>query len=417
VRYPQAEQDRRRRIGDAQHHGVTDGLHLPPDAGRQLDTHRAGELRDERSRLFVAVRLGQRREPRDVREDEGCRDGPAVGRCSHRASRNVASDRFGRPSPGPLRLLEAGFDTAGPGIINAVGRLSPASPTLLIGAAIVAAVLLAACGEDREPDAPAVGRASVARDPGPIHVHGLGVNPKDGALFIATHTGLFRAPPDDLKATRVANRFQDTMGFTVVGPDHFLGSGHPDLREKLPPFLGLIESRDAGKVWRPVSRLGASDFHVLEAAGRRVYGYGSNFKTRAPEFLTSSDGGRSWRTLEPPAELISLAIDPADPRRIVASGDDQLFGSPDAGATWKRLQGAPGLLGWPEPQALYVVTLEGAVLQSAAGGRSWATTGQVGAQPAAFEADGANDLYLARHDGTVLRSTDGGRKWVVRSRP
>ena len=29
-----------------------------------------------------------------------------------------------------------------------------------------------------------------AADPGPVHVHGLGVNPADGALFIATHTGL-----------------------------------------------------------------------------------------------------------------------------------------------------------------------------------------------------------------------------------
>jgi hypothetical protein len=31
-----------------------------------------------------------------------------------------------------------------------------------------------------------------AADPGPVHVHGLGVNPADGALFIATHTGLYR---------------------------------------------------------------------------------------------------------------------------------------------------------------------------------------------------------------------------------
>ena len=26
-------------------------------------------------------------------------------------------------------------------------------------------------------------------DPGPIHVHGLGINQADGSLFIATHTG------------------------------------------------------------------------------------------------------------------------------------------------------------------------------------------------------------------------------------
>src|SRR5687768_6438573 len=61
-------------------------------------------------------------------------------------------------------------------------------------------------------------------DPGPVHVHGLGINPSDGSLFIATHTGLFRVAADSRKAVRVGDRFQDTMGFSVAGPDRFLGS-------------------------------------------------------------------------------------------------------------------------------------------------------------------------------------------------
>ena len=50
-------------------------------------------------------------------------------------------------------------------------------------------------------------------------------------------------------ATRIADRWQDTMAFTVTvtGAGTFLGSGHPDLREDLPPHLGLIESTDAGE--------------------------------------------------------------------------------------------------------------------------------------------------------------------------
>ncbi len=83
------------------------------------------------------------------------------------------------------------------------------------------------------------------------------------------------------------------MGFTVVGPDHFLGSGHPDGRDDLPPFLGLIESTDAARTWEPVSLLGEADFHVLEASGRRVYGFGSDFETREQRFLVSGDGGRT----------------------------------------------------------------------------------------------------------------------------
>src|SRR5918992_2246739 len=70
-----------------------------------------------------------------------------------------------------------------------------------------------------------------ATDPGPIHVHGLGINPADGSLFIATHTGLFRVGRDSQRAVRVGDRFQDTMGFSVVGADRFLGSGHPDARD------------------------------------------------------------------------------------------------------------------------------------------------------------------------------------------
>ena len=41
------------------------------------------------------------------------------------------------------------------------------------------------------------------------------------------------ALPEDGEATRIADRFQDTMGFTVVGPSTFLGSGHPDSVEDL----------------------------------------------------------------------------------------------------------------------------------------------------------------------------------------
>ena len=89
---------------------------------------------------------------------------------------------------------------------------------------------------------------------GVSHVHGLGINPADGELYAATHNGMLRVP-HDAQASRVGDLFQDTMGFTVVGADHFLGSGHPDLRdEKMfkegrPPLLGLIESTDGGVTW------------------------------------------------------------------------------------------------------------------------------------------------------------------------
>jgi hypothetical protein len=282
--------------------------------------------------------------------------------------------------------------------------------------AVSVVVALTACGGGADGKAPATGPPQVF-DPGPIHIHGVGVNPRDGALFIATHTGLFRAAAGELRARRVAGRSQDTMGFTVLGPDRFLGSGHPDLREDLPPFLGLIRSQDAGKTWDPVSLLGKADFHVLEARGKVVYGYGSEYRTQRRLFLASSDGGRRWQERRPPAPLVSLALDPRDARRLLAAGPRGLFASRDGGRSWSALPGASGMLAWPAPERVYRVQADGTVGASRDSGRAWSPIGHVGGQPAAFEAVGARDLYVALHDGTVKRSTDGGRSWTIRSRP
>jgi photosystem II stability/assembly factor-like uncharacterized protein len=249
-------------------------------------------------------------------------------------------------------------------------------------------------------------------------VHGLGINPSDGSLFVATHTGLFRAGPDELQARRVGDRYQDTMGFAVVGPDRFLGSGHPDGREELPPFLGLIESTDAGQSWKPVSLLGEVDFHVLEARGQRIYGFGSDFDSRQPRFLTSTDGGREWRQVEAPEPLIALAISPADSKRLIASGEGGVFRSTNAGRTWSAVDApSPGLLAWTAA-GVTLVDLDGRVWRSAdvAAGQ-WRPVGDTGGRPAAFESGPRDELLVALHDGVVQRSTDGGRTWTVRSRP
>ena len=274
---------------------------------------------------------------------------------------------------------------------------------LIVLLALVAS--LAACGD--VPDSSPSGTTG-ASDSGPLHVHGLGINPADGALVIATHTGLFRAMPGEQRARRVGDLYQDTMGFTVVGPDRFLGSGHPDARADLPPLLGLIRSEDAGSTWDPVSLLGEADFHVLRAAGRQVYGFDS---TKA-RFLVSDDEGRSWDERTPPEPLVDLAIDPRHAEHIVGSGEAGLFTSRDAGRRWRRLsRDRAGLLAWTG--GLYLIDARGQVQRSGDAGRSWTSVGDVGGQPAAF-ASSDRDLLVALHDGTVKQSTDGGRSWTVR---
>ncbi|MBA3429733.1 MAG: hypothetical protein H0U07_14345 [Actinobacteria bacterium] len=104
-----------------------------------------------------------------------------------------------------------------------------------------------------------------------------------------------------------------------------------------PPFLGLIESRDAGEHWRAISLRGDVDFHVLAAQDTSVYGFGSDFETREPRFLSSEDRGRSWKRLSPPAELTGLTIDPRDSRHIVALGEQRGYVSRDGGSRWRPL--------------------------------------------------------------------------------
>lgn len=251
-------------------------------------------------------------------------------------------------------------------------------------------------------------------DPGPVHVHGLGINPRDGALFIATHTGLFRVAQGQRVATRVANRYQDTMGFTIIGPDRFLGSGHPDQREDLPPLLGLIRSTDAGETWKSVSLLGRVDFHVLRYRHSRIYG----FDATGNRLMISGPAGRTWRTRRVSSPLLDLVIAPSNPDLILASDEKSLLRSQDGGRSWKGLDPPQaGLLAWPAKGRLYLVSAHGTLAVSRDDGRTWRSRSRIGGQPAAFLAATPRELYVALHDGSIKRSTDAGVSWSIRSRP
>jgi photosystem II stability/assembly factor-like uncharacterized protein len=252
-----------------------------------------------------------------------------------------------------------------------------------------------------------------AADPGPVHVHALGLNPADRSLFIATHTGLFRLEPDAERAERVGDRYQDTMGFTVAAPDHFLGSGHPDVRDDLPPLLGLIESRDAGETWKPIALLGEADFHALRVRGPLLVGYDAT----GGRVMLSSDRGGSWRSARAPEPLVDLVIDPDLADRLLAAGKSRLFLSPDGGRTWKPFEDGTGLLAWPRGDRLYLLDAGGQVWLSRDRGRRWQDRGRIGGRPAALLATGSETLFAATHEGEIKHSSDGGVSWTTRSRP
>jgi photosystem II stability/assembly factor-like uncharacterized protein len=126
----------------------------------------------------------------------------------------------------------------------------------------------------------------------------------------------------------------------------------------------------------------------------------------------SSSGGADWQRRDAPGALLDIAIDPSDPRSIVASGERGLLHSRDAGASWRPLSNRlAGLLAWTD--ALVVIDGRGGVFKSADELARLKRVGQVDGQPAALATHEAQ-LLLATHDNRVLTSDDGGRSWSRR---
>ncbi len=275
----------------------------------------------------------------------------------------------------------------------------------LIVAALSAGAFLAGCRSD----------GGGTATPSITHVHGLGINPADGALYVATHTGSFRIP-DDGPVRRVGSSAQDTMGFTVAGPNRFLGSGHPDaagFRQGKPSRLGLIESTDAGATWTARSLSGEADFHALAASQGTTYGWDAGTN----RLLATTDDVR-WEARST-LPLAGLAVDPARADRLVAAGADATLVSADGGRSWQPIIDAPQLVAvaWAPGGTLWGVEPTGGAHRSTDGGTTWEAAGAVEGQPVALAA--TDDRLVVATTGpddrtAIHDSRDAGRTWQLR---
>ncbi len=273
--------------------------------------------------------------------------------------------------------------------------------------AIAVLVLGAACGDESASPQPAPTEQPLGEDPGLIHVHGLDVDPATGTIFAATHTGLFRIEGGE--AHRVGDRFQDTMGFTIDENGRFLGSGHPDLRDlrsgRFKPLLGLVESKDKGASWTTVSLSGEADFHALQAAHGRLFGYDATNRR-----LMVSRDGKAWETRSTVA-VYDFAVSPTDPEHLLAAFQAGVAESRDGGRTWS-VPTAPtaALVAWTT-SGQWAIGPDGSVSTRTAG-LAWEPRGTLQGEPEALFVNGS-ELFAAVQERGILASADGGRTWTV----
>lgn len=272
-------------------------------------------------------------------------------------------------------------------------------------AAVAVSLTLTACAADQTTSGPG--------DPGVVHVHGVAGDPaSDGAVFAATHTGLFRI--DDGNATRMGDAWHDLMGFTVAGDGVLYASGHPDLQDDdlavdgKPPLLGLVRSDDGGATWRSVSLLGEVDFHALTVVDDTIFGGDST----SGQLLASTDG-ETWERRGEIGFVSVAGRSTGGDVVLVGSTTDAVVVSRDGGWSWDETDVGAG---WVTVAGdMFVVPqLDGTVVVSS-DGASWEQRGELASRPSAVGA-GDGELFAATEDG-IVRSGDGGTTWETLYRP
>lgn len=300
------------------------------------------------------------------------------------------------------------------------------SPRALIGALCGGIALAAAgCGGGSDSGPPDRRRSDRLVDftKQPPYVNSLELDQRSGELLLTTNRGFYRIDPDSDEVRQVrgkltAGRRSSTVGtfleLKLEAPGRLVGSGHPDQRT-LPQYLGLMRSADGGRTWTMVSRLGDADLHKIVLRHGRLYAWDAVLSA----LIVSDDGGRSFAEhFTPRGLIIDFEVDPANPKRIVAATDEQLFRSTDEGEGWRGVLPARGVrLAWPAANRLYRADEDGSVSLSENGGDRWQRVGEVPGEPYKIEAISGDELYIALSDGTIVHTEDGGREWEETFRP
>jgi len=279
-----------------------------------------------------------------------------------------------------------------------------AAVALVAVGAIVVAVAVRSGSNKGETAAPARGL------PNTPDYHSLSVDPTNAnGILLGTHSGLYRSSDGGKTWAFQALSGRDAMNLARPGGQTLWTAGH----------YVLAKSTDGGRTWVDVrpSGLPTLDVHgfavdprrpstlFAAVAGRGLYRSTDNGVSFTPVsnqvggavmalvvtpsgdvlagdtqrgLLVSGDGGKTWRRVLA-AQLMGLALNPRDPRRVLAAGPGILL-SIDGGRSWRqplRIAQGAGPVAWSpsNPKVAYVVGFDRTLYRSSDSGESWSAVG------------------------------------------
>lgn len=261
------------------------------------------------------------------------------------------------------------------------------------------------------PDAPE-GPAPTALTGGDFH--SMIVDPASSdRVFAGGHTAV-SVSTDGAKTWREIGSLQnaDAMGWAFTD-DEILVGGHP----------GISVSTDGGKTFRQDNKgLPATDIHALGGGGGALY-------AASPQagLFASTDGRKSWeiRSRQSGGSFMGrILVDPQDADHILAPDmGGGVAESRDGGRTWKDLGGVQGAMwvSWdPAQPSRIVASGQDRAVLSTDGGASWEPLDvPEGVQIIDMSPINSDLLYGGRHEGeevTVFVSRDGGKSWTPASK-
>ena len=258
------------------------------------------------------------------------------------------------------------------------------------------------------------------------HIHGLAISPENqSVIYVATHTGLvagFNKSLFEYDWFYINDERMDitAMLLDIENPRVIYNFGHPTSREE----TGLRKSLDGGETWELV--VSRPDPHEwVQSQSNPNIMYAVDFPTNV--LVRTEDKGVSWKILQSPAIVFSIAINPIDPLDILAGTENGLFRSRDGGLSWEpfaeRFSGVivtTVAYDVRNTEIIYVRSFFG-LIKSVDGGKSWKDiTDGIDIQDVVryITVDPSNSdvIYIAAQD-KIYKSINGGDSWILIREP